>query len=168
MTKAVWTGAVTAAAVLFLSSPVFAANTDSKTVTVNVQVNARAKLTLSATSVSFPNTDPDSGGGVMTAAPFTINVKARTGASSGVTLDVAAPNFTETGGATIPIGKLSYAASVATGFTATAAFSIASASAGSWTGSGNQQATHTYSMVNDWAYNIGAYSTTVTYTLTAP
>jgi hypothetical protein len=166
MTKAVWTG-VAAAAVLLCSSPVFAAG-DTKTVTVTVHVNARAKLDLSATAVNFPDTDPDTLA-TLTATAFTVSVKARTTIGSAVSLDVSAPNFTGgNGGATLAIGNLSYASGGAPGFTASAPFTVAAASAGSWSGSGNQSTTHTYSLQNLWAHNTGDYTTTVTYTLTAP
>ena len=44
----------------------------------------------------------------------------------------------------------------------------AAQSLGSWTGSGNRAGTQTYKLANSWSYATGAYSTSVTYTLTAP
>jgi hypothetical protein len=166
MMKAVWTGAV-AAAVVLLANPVSAAN-DTKNVTVTVHVNARAKLTLTATAVDFADTDPDSGGGVINATPFNVNVKARTTRTGTVNLDVSAPDFSNGSGDSIAIGKLSYAATGSTGYVAGNPFTTGAASAGTWTGSGNQAGTHTYTLVNDWAYNTGTYTSSVTYTLTAP
>ena len=46
--------------------------------------------------------------------------------------------------------------------------STTAVSLGSWTGSGNQSGTQTYTLDNSWSYNTGNYGTTVTYTLTAP
>jgi hypothetical protein len=166
MTKAVWTGAVTAAAIVLLSSPAFAQQTAGATVSVNVNVNARAKLTLGTATIDFLDADPDLST-TLVSAPFAVDVKARTTRLGTVRLDVSAPDFTGGGGSTIAIGNLSYGAS-GTGFTATAPFTTAAAQAGTWTGSGNQGGTHTYTLANLWAYNTGIYGTTVTYTLTAP
>jgi hypothetical protein len=41
-------------------------------------------------------------------------------------------------------------------------------SAGSWTGSGQQNGTFSYFLANSWNYAAGNYTQTVVYTLTAP
>ena len=57
MSKAVWSGVITAAAVLMLSSPAFAQPaTDSKNVTVSANVDAKAKLDLGAHHGGFSTT----------------------------------------------------------------------------------------------------------------
>jgi len=166
MTKAVWSGIAAAAAVLFVSAPVFAqpVNTDTKTVTVSTTVNARAKLTLGAATVTFADADPDTLGGVLTAAGLSVDVKARTSAAGSVLLTISAPDFS--GAGTIPIAALKWTASA--GFTTPGTVSNSAVTLGSWTGSGNQSGTQTYTLDNSWSYNTGTYTTTVTYTLTAP
>ncbi len=167
MMKAVWTGAVATAAVLLLTGDAFAqAATANASMPVNVTVNARAKLALGAASVDFLDADPDVSP-TLNATPFSVDVKARTGRLSTVTLDVSAPDFTGGGGSTIAIGALSYLGSGA-GFNGLTPFATTATPAGSWTGSGNHSGMHTYSLQNTWAYNTGSYGTTVTYTLTAP
>ena len=166
MMKAVWTGAIAAAAVLLVSGDAFAQTTVNGAVNVNVNVNARAKLQITAPDpVDFPDTDPDTSS-ILSATPFAIDVKARTTAAANVTLTVSAPDLSGPGG-TIGIAALRYAGAGA-GFAALTPFSNTATSAGSWTGSGNRSGTHTYSLLNSWAYNTGAYGTTVTYTLTVP
>jgi len=165
MIKAVWTGAVAAAAILLLSSPVSAQQTDTKTVSVNATVNARAKLTLGSAAITFADADPDVTP-TLTATAFSVDVKARTTAAGTVSLTVSAPNFTS-GSDSIPIGNLQWTAT-GTAFATPGTMSTSAISAGSWTGSGNQAGTHTYTLANSWAYNTGSYGTTITYTLTAP
>jgi hypothetical protein len=167
MSKAVWTGAIAVAAVLLVSGDAFAQSASANgNVNVNVNVNARAKLTITAPDpVDFPDDDPDVSP-ILTAAPFGIDVKARAASAANVTLTVSAPNLTGPGG-TIGIAALRYAGTGA-GFTALTPFSTTATSAGSWVGSGNRSGTHTYSLLNSWAYNVGAYGTSVTYTLTVP
>lgn len=164
MTKAVWTGAV-AVAVVCLSSPVLAQQTDQKTVTINAAVNAKAKLAVSGGPVNFPDDDPDLSPTLTSTTPISVDVKARTSASGNVTLTVLATDDLKSGTDVITIGNLSWTASGLTAGTMskTAAFTI-----GSWTGSGLQSGTQTYELVNSWTYKTGTYSSTITYTLTAP
>jgi hypothetical protein len=165
MTKAVWTGAVTAAAVLFLSSPVMA-DQKTATVTINADIKAKAKLDVSPSTISFD--DPADPTTTMTAtAPVTVSVKARTAATNNVTLTVQSDHDLQAGSDNIAIGNLSWTA----GGELTAGTMVnqpSAASLGSWTGSGNHTGDQTYKLANSWTYNIGVYSATITYTLTAP
>ena len=164
MTKAVWTGAVTAAAVLFLSSPVFAAN-DTKTVTVNVNVLAKARLDIGTGPIVFDDADPDSITVLTATAPFSVDAKVRTTASGAVSLTVSASDLAN-GSAVIPITDLHFAAGG--GLTVAGNVSTGGTSAGSWTGSGRHQGTHTYTLPNSWGYLTGTYTTVLSYTLTTP
>jgi hypothetical protein len=165
MMKAVWTGAVTAAAVLLFSGSVSAQGTDSASLTISAQVNSKARLTLSG-SVFFPDLDPDTANPLVSTTDVSVSVKARTSASGNVTLTVLAQGDLASGTDLIPIGNLTWAASGLTAGTMAKAPATA-ASLGSWTGSGNHSGTQTYKLVNSWSYVPGTYQTIIDYTLTA-
>jgi hypothetical protein len=166
VTKAVWSGVATAAAVLLFSSAVSAQTTVNSALSVSVNVNARAKLSLGTGSVAFADADPDTTP-TLTSSAVSVDVKARTSGSANVTLTVlASGDLTGTGGA-IPISNLSWSATGA-GFAAGTANSATAQSVGTWTGSGNRTGSQTFSLVNSWAYNTGSYSGSLSYTLTVP
>jgi len=168
MSKAVWSGVITAAAVLMMSSPAFAQPaTDSKNVTVSAQVDAKAKLDLGgATTADFPDDDPDTSATLTATAAIAVTVKARTTSSGTVTLTVQAGDDLKSGSDVITIDKLTWTAGGA--LSAGTMSKSAAVSLGSWTGPGTHNGTQTYKLVNSWNYVTGNYSTTVTYTLTAP
>ena len=166
MTKAVWSAAA-AAAVLFVASPVFAQSTDTKTVNISATVSARAKLTLSSLTVAFADADPDVTPSI-TATPLTVDVKTRTAAASNVTLTVLASDDLKAGSDVIAINNLTWTVS-GSGMAAGTMNKTTAQSLGGWTGSGTRTGmTQTYALANSWAYATGSYSSTVTYTLTAP
>jgi hypothetical protein len=166
MTKAVWGGILTAAAVLLFSTQAYAQAVTTAPLTVNATVSAKAKLTLGAVSVSFADADPDVTP-LLSATAVTVDVKARTTAAGNVTLTVLADgDLTNATSDTIGIANLTWTAtgtSFAAGTMATTAVSV-----GSWTGGGTQAGTQTYKLVNSWNYKTGAYTAAITYTLTAP
>jgi hypothetical protein len=167
MTKAVWTGVATAAAVLFISNTAFAqAASDSKSLNISAVVNAKAKLTLSG-SVSFPDDDPDTSNPLVSTTDVTVSVKARTTASGNVLLTVLANQDLTSGTDVIAINNLTWAASGLNAGTMDKAPATAF-TLGSWTGSGTQSGTQTYKLVNLWTYVPGTYQTTINYTLSAP
>lgn len=165
-TKAVWSAATTAAAVLMFSSSVYAQSTANSTLTVSASVAARAKLSLGTGSIAFADADPDTSP-TLTSAAVSVDVKARTSTAGSVTLTVlASGNLTGTGG-TIPIANLSWSASGG-GFVAGTANATTAQSVGTWAGSGNRAGSQTFSLINSWAYNTGNYGVSLAYTLTAP
>jgi hypothetical protein len=167
MTKAVWSGVLTAAAMVVLSAaPAFAQASDNAQIAVTVNVNARAKLTLGTATITFNDADPDVTG-TFSSGPISVDVKSRAGSGSNVTLTVVADDDLTSGGDTIPISDLTWTVTGA-GFSAGTSDSTTAQTLGSWTGSGNRSGTHTYSLPNSWAYNVGSYTATLTYTLTAP
>jgi hypothetical protein len=151
---------------LMSSTPVFAQT--AATLTVNASVSGRAKLSIASGtshSITFNDADPDTTP-TLTAPAFDVDVKARTGSNSTVSLTVLAAGDLTSGTDTIGIDNLTWAAS---GDMVAGTSSTSSAvSVGSWTGSGRRQGTQTYSLVNSWAYATGNYSATLNYTLTAP
>jgi len=166
MRKAVWSGAATAAAVLMMSTAAFAQQTDSKSVSVTAQVNAKARLDLNAFSTSFDDPDPETVATYTAVTPIDVTVKARTSAAGAVTLTVqASDDLKTTASDVIPIANLTWTAS---GLTAGTMSKLSAVTIGSWSGPGTHNGTQTYKLVNSWSYVTGTYTTSITYTLTAP
>jgi len=171
MKKAVWSGIIAAAGVLALSTSVYAQQTASGSVLVTANVNAKAKLTINGgatASITFADADPDVSATVA-ASPLTIAVKARTTGNGAVTLTVrASTDLTSSTLDTIAISALKWT-STGTNF-ATSGISSAGGEVSvlSATGPGNHTGVQTYALDNSWAYATGTYTTTLTYTLTAP
>ena len=65
----------------------------------------------------------------------------------------------------IPIANLTWTAS---GLTAGTMSKVSAVTIGSWSGPGTHNGTQTYKLVNSWSYVTGTYTTSITYTLTAP
>lgn len=166
MSKAVWT-AVAALAVFAIAIPATAQTTATATVNVTVNVSARATLDLHGTnSVTFADADPDTTPSI-SAPVVTVDVKGRTSAGSNVTLTVVSNQDLTSGSDTIAIGNLTWTAA-GTGFSPGTMNKTTAQTVGSWTGSGSHSGTVTLQLANSWAYNAGAYTATLTYTLTAP
>jgi hypothetical protein len=166
MTKAVWT-AIAALTVLAAAAPALAQSTATATVNVTVNVSARATLDLHGTSaVTFADADPDTTSSI--AAPaMTVDVKGRTSGGSNVTLTVISSQDLTSGADTIGIANLTWT-STGSGFAAGTMNKTTAQTVGSWAGSGTHSGAVTLKLANSWAYNAGAYSATLTYTLTAP
>lgn len=159
-------GLSTAAAVLLMSSSAFAQSTATASLSVTVNVAARARLTLSAPSITFIDQDPASVA-TLSATPLTVDVSARTGAASNVTLTVLATGDLTSGTNTIPVNTLAWTVGGA-GFAAGTSSASTAQSVGAWVGSGARSGTQTYTLPNSWSYAVGTYTTTLNYTLTAP
>lgn len=167
MTKAVWT-TIAAAALLAAAVPAAAQSaSDTASVLVTADVKAKAKLTLGAASVTFADADPTTTP-TLSATPINVNVKARTSAAGNVTLTVVANHDLQSGGDAIPIANLTWLVGGDPGLAPGTMDASTAHNVGTWTGSGNFSGTQTLQLVNDWAYNTGSYSATLTYTLTAP
>lgn len=142
------------------------AATSTANLTINYTIASRADLTLGATSITFPDSDPNSNPTV-TAGPVTVTASVRTGATSSPGLTVVTGGDLVAGTNTIPIGNITWTAT-GTGFVAGTMNKTTAQSAGQWTGSGSYSGSFTYALVNSWNYDTGSYSATATYTLTAP
>ena len=166
MSKVVWT-AVAALTVLAAASPAAAQTTATATVNVTVNVSARATLDLHGTNaVTFGDADPDTTSSV-SAPAISIDVKGRTSGGSNVTLTVVSNHDLTSGGDTIGIGNLTWTAT-GTGFAAGTMDKTTAQTVGTWAGSGAHSGAVTLKLANSWAYNAGAYTAMLTYTLTAP
>ncbi len=168
MSKAVWTAvAVLAVAVFAVATPAAAQSTATATVNVTVNVSARATLDLHGTnSVTFGDADPDTTASIAASA-MTVDVKGRTSGGSNVTLTVVSNQDLTSGSDAIGIGNLTWTAT-GTGFAAGTMNKTTAQTVGTWAGSGTHSGTVTLKLANSWAYNAGAYTATLTYTLTAP
>ncbi len=154
--------------VLLAAAPLLFANTRTDTVSVNATVTARAKLTLGSASMSFPDADPDTVPLVPSSlGALTITAKGRTTIGSTVTLVVLASSDLQSGLDTIPAGNLTWTATGA-GFVGGTVNKTTAQTVGSWVSSGQWSGTQSYALANSWNYSTGTYTTTLTYTLTAP
>lgn len=156
-------------ALLVALTPALAlAASDNATLTINATVAARAKLTISPTTINFPDADPD----VTASIPanenaVTVSAKIRTSAAGNATLTCLANGDLTSGSNTIAINNVSWTAT-GSGFSNGTMNASTAQSVGTWTGSGNRSGTFSFFLANSWAYTVGSYAQTATYTLSAP
>lgn len=126
-------------------------------------------LTISPSTISFAGADPDTMPSVA-APPITVSYRVRNNAAGSWRISLLASGDLTAGSATIPITNVTWTASPTPPFQAgtlsrTLAQTLAS-------GSGNVQTSRTgttvFRLANSWTYNVGSYSTSVVFTLTAP
>lgn len=152
---------------LLLLSGLSFANTDTKTLTIKARIDKVAKLIVDTNTVTFPNMDPDEAKQVPAVQnDIKVTVKARTGSSSPVNLNIIADGDLTFGPDMIPIQNVSWQAS-GPGFLS-GTLTKSSVLAGSWIGSGVREGAFRYFLNNSWNYQRGEYQVTVTYTLTTP
>jgi hypothetical protein len=152
---------------LALTAPA-AAQTETETATINASISTIAKLSLSAASVSFADADPDAVPQVTASGgPLSITAKARATNGAQVLLTVRASNNLRSGVNTIAASALTWT-TTGTGFQAGTMSQTAQVTVGRWTGSGVRTGTQTLRFQNLWTYRTGTYTTSLTYTLSAP
>jgi hypothetical protein len=156
-----------AAAIIGLTAATAAAQVVNQNVNVNANVNSRAKLTVGGGPVAFADADPDVTPSIA-AGVLTISVKARTGGAASPTLTVIADNDLISGSDVISIDNITWTVGGAAGFAGGTMDKTVAQTLGSWIGSGNHSDSQIYSLANSWDYATGAYSATITYTLTVP
>jgi hypothetical protein len=144
------------------------AKSKTATATATATVSSIAKLSLSASSLTFPDANPDTTPSIPAlGGPVTITAKARSTPGATIMLSVIASDDLRSGTSTIPISALSWAAS-GTGFVPGTMNHTTAQPVGTWAGAGVWVGTQTYSLANSWTYAAGTYTTTLTYTLVAP
>ena len=154
--------------ILALMAGVAFAASDEKNLTVNAQVDARAKLTLGASTINFPDADPDEVPSISASQnPVTVTAKVRTGKNSTATLEHQAAGDLKSGGDEISISNVTWTAT-GTGYEPGTMNKTTKQTAGSWVGSGSRTGSFSYFLANSWDYATGNYTVTTTYTLTAP
>jgi len=156
-------------AMLSTSKPVFAAQ-QTGPLAVSMTVNARASLSLGASTINFPDADPNTVPSIpANENAVSVTAKVRTGAASTATLTHLAGGDLTSGGYTIAISNVTWTAT-GTGYKAGTMNKTTAQTAGSWTGSGSYSGTFSYFVVNSWSYVVTGtnYTVSTTYTLTAP
>lgn len=159
--------AAVAALALLVGTSTFAAS-QNQTLTINATVASRAELTLNPTTISFADASPSTSPTIAANTTVAVTANVRTAKASTATLTALAGTDLTSGTDTIPITAVTWTASAAPFIAGTMSHTAAQSGATFATGSGSYTGTYTFSMVNSWAYNVGTYSATVTYTLTAP
>jgi hypothetical protein len=154
--------------ITLIPSGVSLASTDTKSLVIKAKIDKVAKLIVDTNTVSFPNMDPDETSRVPALQnDIKVIIKARTGSTSPVNLNITADGDLVSGSDMIPIQNVTWQA-LGTGFIGGTLSKVTGQTAGSWTGSGIRQGSFRYFLNNNWNYQKGDYQVTVTYTLTTP
>ncbi len=131
-------------------------------------VTQQVKLTVSAPTLSFPNSDPDTVPQIPASeGPVTITAKARNTGTNQVILSVQASDDFRSALNIISISALTWTAS-GVGFVDGTMSKTTARTAASWSTSGSYTGTMTFRLANSWNYPVGSYGTTLTYTLSTP
>jgi hypothetical protein len=157
------------AVVVGLSSVPASAEVRTASIRVDAVFGDRVKMEFDRTTVAIDTTafDPSTVTPALAAA-LTLTAKARTAPNQRVVLTVLADGDFQSGVSTIPANKLSWT-TTGPGFSAGGtANPNAAKQVGSWRGSGTWTGSQTYQFADDWTYAVGAYTLTMTYTLTMP
>ena len=138
------------------------------TVTLSTNIAARAKLQFGLLAMNFPDADPDSvPSNPANVNPLSVTSSGRTGSSQTATLTCLAGGDLISGTNTILISNMTWQSS-GSGYVSGTMSKTTAQTAGSWTGSGKRLGSFNYFLTNSWSYTTGNYSTSITYTLTAP
>jgi hypothetical protein len=153
---------------LLLSSHLSVAATDTKPLVIKAKIDKVVKLIVDTNTLVFPNMDPDEVKQVPALQnDIRVTVKARTGSTSPVNLNVVADGDLVSGSDTIPVQNVTWQAS-GQGFSSGTLSKSAVQTAGVWKGSGVREGVFRYYLANGWNYQKGEYLVTVTYILTTP
>ena len=139
---------------------------DTEILVINATVLSRAELTLSPTTINFPDASPTTTPSIPANETVAVTANVRT---SGIpTLQVLAAGDLLSGTDTIAISNVTWTASAAP-FIAGSMSTVTDQDAATFsTGSAQYSGTYTFALANLWTYAVGSYTTTATYTLTAP
>jgi len=160
---------VLVSSLLLMAGGAFAQVTDTATLVINAAVASRADLILEVGTINFPDADPQTVPSIpATENTVDVTVRVRTGSASAVTLTHQAAGPLSNGTDTIAISNVTWTAAGDAGFVGGTMSSGAPVTAGTWTGPGNRSGTFSYFLANSWAYALGNYTVSSTYTLTIP
>jgi hypothetical protein len=133
-----------------------------------VTLPTTARVTFSATSVTFPDSDPDAMPVVPSVpAAVTISARARVPRNSQVTLTLQSTDDLRSGVTVLPASLISWTVTGA-GFAGGTLSRTAPQLVGRWTGSGVRTGTQNFRFENRWTHPAGIYSATLIYTLSSP
>jgi hypothetical protein len=128
-------------------------------------------LTFSVTqvSISFADADPDTTASI-TAANVVVNYRVTGNAGGNWRITVISGTDLTSGGASIPISNVTWTATPAPPFQPGTMSTTVQQTMAAGTGNVNSTRTGTvvFRLANSWSYNVGAYTATFTFTLTAP
>jgi hypothetical protein len=144
------------------------AGPETITATLSANLTTLAKLTLSATTLTFPDANPDIAPQVAAVeGPLSITAKARATAGSQVLLTLQATDDLRSGIQTIAASAITWTATGA-GFVPGTLSKTTPVTVAQWNGSGVRSGTQTLMFENLWTYATGTYTCSLVYTLTAP
>lgn len=126
-------------------------------------------LTISPSTISFANADPDVTPSI--AAPaITVTYRVRNNATGSWRITLLASNDLTAGTATIGVNNVTWTASPTPPFQAGTLSRTLARVLASGTGNVYTYSTGTvvFRLANSWTYNVGSYSSSVVFTLTAP
>lgn len=142
-------------------------------VKVAATVSSSAKLTLDASTITFPDADPDTVSSIPAKENGAmVTAKVKTGSASAATLKILAADDLKSGTDTIPITKVTSTATNTSGsFFSAGPVTWSKTSPGATVGqgkSGSYTGTFSWFLANDWNYATGSYTANAQYTLLAP
>ena len=138
------------------------------TATLSVNLGSHARLSFGASTLVFPDADPDTVPAVPATPPeVAITARARAQRNAQVTLTLQAADDLRSGLTTMPASLIRWSASGA-GFVGGTLSRTAAQLVGSWTGSGVRSGAQSFVFENSWMHPPGTYSVTLVYTMSTP
>ena len=149
-----------------LAGSALGASSDSGTLSITANVGNQAKLSISPGSITFADTSPETAS-IPANQAVSVSSKVRKGTSSAA-LTCYAPNLSDGGTNSIPITNVTWTTGSSSYQNGTMNTSASPQTLGTFTASGTFDGTVNYLLANSWAYVPATYTTTVTYSLSAP
>jgi hypothetical protein len=164
--------AILALTLTFMGAGLAQAVTSTAPVTISATVSSSATLTLANTTITFANQTPPAAM-IATENGSAVTATFRTASTAPGTLTVVASGDLQDGnGDIIAITNLTSTATNGVGsFFSAGPVTWSKTGAGATVGtgpSGTYSGTFSWALVNSWAYPTGTYTSSATYTLTAP
>ncbi len=124
-------------------------------------------LSLSPSTITFSAADPDTTP-TITAPSVTVEYEVEDNGSNNWRITLLAGGDLTTGSATIAITNVTWTATPAPPFQAGTLSKTVAQTLASGTGIPNQTGTVVFRLANSWTYNVGTYTASVVFTLSAP
>jgi hypothetical protein len=127
------------------------------------------QLTISPQTIAFPSADPDTTP-VLTAPPLTVTYRVYVSFGSEWRITALASDDFRNGSSVIPASAVTWTASPTPPFRAGTLSSSLAQTLASGTGDVfyHADSTISFSMPNAWSYDVGTYTTTITFTISCP
>ncbi len=144
------------------------AASDTKVLVIKARIGKAVKLIVHTNTITFSSVDPGEAKQIPAVqGDIRVTVKARTGSTSPVNLNLIADGDLVSGLDTIPIQNVSWQAT-GHGFRGGTLSKSTVQTVGSWTGSGIREGAIRYYLNNGWNYQKGEYQASISYTLATP